>query len=513
MYRNYLLVLVLLVLCIITKNGGVVFAGVDDQCMTCRSNGQTCDRFPDRSICQDGSDCRQSNGTFTCKKIPTLGESCVDTQYCYGGYYCSKGICIKAYYLGFNETCVNDLDCATGLKCLNTTNRCTNEIYPSCSADTMCKPDEVCVDDKCVVALADGGSCQVQSDCDVSQKLICSNGICIGSDDVEKQVCSMEPTESKYECPSYSLLLLCTLSISMGAGICLRCLNVGDVCNPDASVCPVGSKCIKSGSNSSKCLQIPAPGADCSVLQVCADGYSCSANTSTCIATNYLGYGEKCSNDYECTSGLQCQGTCINEDYPKCDDRGDCKPGQVCSQGTCTKVFADGDPCKADSECKMSRSCLLGVCTLPLTVKEGGDCFNSLSCDLSSNLLCLQGTCTADEVDIKCSMDPKNYDTFCPDLSTCMCSGASSNTTGKCRASTNMSPDDFTPYFDCLEKTKCPFVSNILKTSCLYECQSLSPLNPTEKYNNLCNISTGNSLKRISILSILTLLISCYFIL
>ncbi|EFA86656.1 hypothetical protein PPL_00457 [Heterostelium album PN500] len=303
-------------------------------------------------------------------------------------------------------------------------------------------------------------------------------------------------------------VLLCILNSAIADPKCYRCLGEGDVCNPSSSICPYGTICANI-SDTNRCVALPTLGGNCSVTEACLDGYKCDDGTSICVAKDYLGYGEKCTSDSQCTNELKCVngGLCLNEKYPKCSKRGGCKPGETCIEGNCTTPLADGAVCKEDDDCIYTRSCLKNRCTVPLTVPEGGDCEDTVDCDVSKGLRCVKGSCMQFVSGTNCTVQNDQWQ--CPDMSICTCDSPS-NFTGGCQDIIDFSSitqSKFNSYYECVSKSGCPYVDNIIKESCLSKCSN--PVDVESNIDRLCN--SGNIVKGTFLFTVLIVLSSLLF--
>ncbi|GAM29022.1 hypothetical protein SAMD00019534_121980, partial [Acytostelium subglobosum LB1] len=178
-------VLIFITLLVIVTNGQV--------CSRCRKLGETCNKNVS-NICQKGSMCVDTigNATFKCVTIPGNGGNCSLTNLCSDSYTCnpSTKICVSENYLGTGETCVNTTQCSDGLLCTNS--KCTNPSYPTCSSSSDCFWNETCANDhKCKTPVANGEQCMTYSDC--TQSSNCVNNKCVASLSVQVGgVCSLD---------------------------------------------------------------------------------------------------------------------------------------------------------------------------------------------------------------------------------------------------------------------------------------------------------------------------------
>ncbi|EFA86639.1 hypothetical protein PPL_00440 [Heterostelium album PN500] len=293
-------------------------------------------------------------------------------------------------------------------------------------------------------------------------------------------------------------VLLATVSVAMSA-TCFTCVKEGAVCDVTANFCEEGTVCIKPNSTAANtiCTVLPTLNEDCTAIQVCDDSYTCdtTATPNKCIEANYLGVGETCSTDNQCSKTLTCtSGKCTNANYPTCTgSRVGCKAGEGCAfNGTglvCTPFIANGGACSATnaSLCLPESSCTNNVCTAPLTSGLNGNCTSSLNCNIAAGLYCSSGKCVAvPEALDNCTLT--GADTCLGGYSACMCpSNDATAKTGSCKAVieySDVTAAAYTTYVNC--QVSCPAVDNVLSPSCLSKC--------TDPYagasNNVCSSAT-----------------------
>ncbi|EFA86640.1 hypothetical protein PPL_00441 [Heterostelium album PN500] len=282
---------------------------------------------------------------------------------------------------------------------------------------------------------------------------------------------------------------------------CMKCAEINSSCDPsnrpkikkylidfhftDFSACANGTLCLNS-----KCMTLPDLGGDCSVTKRCLGELSC--NNNKCVSENYLGYGENCTKDDDCSGHLTCTGgVCANGQYPKCDSREECKVGEACYQDACIAPLDDGKECNSNDQCQILSSCLgtPKICTMPLTAVEGGVCDDLTDCDFTKNLLCIDNKCVSIS-----SIEAKNCSSGndCPHDTYCVCNPDS--TTGMCKSSRTfdgITKEKYIIYVDCMRNSKCPYVDDITKESCIYKRCGADPLENSK--NMKCKSSGGSS--------------------
>ncbi|GAM23459.1 hypothetical protein SAMD00019534_066340 [Acytostelium subglobosum LB1] len=268
---------------------------------------------------------------------------------------------------------------------------------------------------------------------------------------------------------SLLLVVLLVPLLANADGTCLSCKKLNEVCDPLSNACGNNAICAKQTDSTYKCTAVPGNGGDCSITKACLDEYACDPTSKICVSLRYLGYGEACANDTQCTTGLTCiSSACGTTTYPSCIADEQCKYNERCNNAlTCAVPVADGTACKADGDCSFTSNCLNSVCTAFFSVANGGACADTTNCDISQNLVCIKKTCQNKNVitNTKC-----NSTADCGDfLSVCTCDGNSKPANGTCHPvidPTVVSKSTFTDYFKCLQTNKCPQVDANIPASC-----------------------------------------------
>ena len=112
---------------------------------------------------------------------------------------------------------------------------------------------------------------------------------------------------------------------------------------------------------------------------------TCKSNVPTPIITTRFP-GEECTNNADCFSNAQNNGTCTENKCVGKAENGNCtsteeclvglycrKPTEANSTGTCVKQLGDGANCTSTWECANSHFCYSGKCTKFGSLKVGSD--------------------------------------------------------------------------------------------------------------------------------------------
>ncbi|GAM25774.1 hypothetical protein SAMD00019534_089490 [Acytostelium subglobosum LB1] len=143
-----------------------------------------------------------------------------------------------------------------------------------------------------------------------------------------------------------------------------------------------------ASDGSYRCILPPGLGESCNSTLYCADNYYCHPPSFTCVNAYYLGYGEACTLDIQCSGALTCTNNkCTNTVYPRCESLLDCKYNEVCSANGCAPPVHIGGACQTTYDCSPISTCLFGVCAPAYTVGLGGACTeDNNQCDISKGL-------------------------------------------------------------------------------------------------------------------------------
>ncbi|MEW5851550.1 MAG: hypothetical protein AB2A00_22360 [Myxococcota bacterium] len=178
--------------------------------------------------------------------------------------------------------------------------------------------------------------------------------------------------------------------------------DVGEVCDPSAFMCKVGTRCMApAGSQCHHCAEPPPDGTTCSHDSECGSAY-CNLAEGVCRPFPAYRRGEACTSNH-CIGNLICVGeegarTCqdqVGEGQPCGEGHSACLIGFSCvlpdegDQGTCQALLEDGATCERGRRGRQCRShCVFpsataatGTCqTLTAWPGAGEPCTNALGC-------------------------------------------------------------------------------------------------------------------------------------
>jgi MYXO-CTERM domain-containing protein len=209
------------------------------------------------------------------------------------------------------------------------------------------------------------------------------------------------------------------------APTCVRNTTSGNMCDPCSSPDDCSAGLCLSGfvDGGSYCGVNCTTDADCGAGNTC---YAVTGGPSQCAPTDgdCSGGSSGCTTDSECPSGYHCEApTCVrNEPVPDCTVDTDCGTGRHCEGGTCIDnpptARGFGEPCTSDTQCG-SGLCLGGICTQSCDPSRPfGSCPGGYYCD---DVSCGEGRCRAGNPGVGeqfalCGSDAECQSGFC-DLS------------------------------------------------------------------------------------------------
>jgi len=269
--------------------------------------------------------------------------------------------------------------------------------------------------------------------------------------------------------------------------------------------------------------------------------YTPAGGVPTCQKLAYAALGEECESTLQCASNsMECslEGKCVlktqNNAQVACNSPGDCAYGTWCNttmgngqKNLCQVWKANGVECTDNYECDYASLCApeVGstptkyVCQPQLSKTEGQVCGENPStldfgltsgipafdCDISANLQCRAGVCTAIPAQASC-----NATNTCTDPnSQCFCGSVNNDAAAKCVSRYNMNAackSNIQNYLTCLKTNACGVVDgSVTKSSCAVEkCSKYICENPCpatfgltcgdNQYNALCIATNGASL-------------------
>lgn len=302
------------------------------------SNAGTCDG---KGACEPWSTstgCRQASctaGTFTPAAQCDGAGRCpaASTQSC-APYVCSatSPSCLT--------TCTADADCANGLTCLKTTNRCGDKLGTGqqCKANSdcnsgFCSPEGVCCNSAC------SGACQ---SCTLAGKVGTCSSIAVNGTPRDTTTCATNPSNvcsNTGKCDGNGGCQLASVGTTCGNASCAPAISgtVGgstvqeSVARLPAPTCNGSGSCVAGTSISCGAFQCNASNAQCKT--------TCSSTTADCYAIESTSGGNSCisgtcqksPNGSVCTSGTTCAS-------------GNCVDGRCCGSSACTTCLACNVP-------------------------------------------------------------------------------------------------------------------------------------------------------------------------
>lgn len=365
---------------------------------------ESADKIPG---CKTDGDCRAGfeyceNATRVCRAIHGFCSSCLKDLECGGGQKCLRPASAPPDQAGFcGHLCASEADCAAfeGTTCKDTVagKSCmpAGGLTPSdgteCAAYHVCIPDNLrpcAADAHCLQDCSHGEACPPGQSCDSGTKTCAPpDQVCdlVGKRCVAKvrtcpvgQVCApssrrcVAACHAKEDCgPGQS----CVNNVCVASEVCA----VDTDCPPVSAADPNGQTCsIPPGSTQGNCVQGCDPTADpptCPIGTICGPDPTIG-NRAKC-EPGCVDYSD-CPPNASCVGG-QCQytqGFCqINEACDRC---------QVCTnQNVCVPAKAasryDCKPCTTDNQCGPGGICLGGTscgqdCSLTQLCPRGFQC-------------------------------------------------------------------------------------------------------------------------------------------
>jgi hypothetical protein len=376
-------------------------------------------------------------------------QTCDDADPCTDDGCDLAGACVHAPKPGCGTTpipCNQPSDCSKG-KCDLSLHICV-----ACETTTDCAGAGLCVNQKCVAAVACASDGQCKASNQVCDKTAGFCVDCIGAGDCKvgesctANHCAPAPSKcaSSKDCPG---ILVC----DKGAGVCVGCVQDGDCgtglhckageclaktcvtpvctggnvwnCNADgtgyvaspiscddgqictADLCVPGTGCAH-GANSEPCSDSNA----CTSGDLCADSKCGSGKATDCNDQNactndscqpasgcvHLANGATtCDDGSACTSNDACVGTqCVGKATVNCDDGNDCT-ADACDKAGCTHTNGAGS-CEDGNPCTVSDTCAAGTCGAGManTCDDGNECTTD-ACDAKTGCThALKSGCT-----------------------------------------------------------------------------------------------------------------------
>lgn len=396
-------------------------------CEEDRDDGDSCDEdtdcgsgYCDNGFCCSGGTC--CNQAADCPSVDGIGATCDDAVTCQGSrgeIACENFSCVTYNGVADDSACgvtteADDCGAYASIYCTGETNQTPPHCATSCVLDTECDDGAHC-DGACTPDLADGASCDEDSDCESEQ---CESGVCCRGEH-----CCLRASD----CPAeYGSAASCDAPVSCqgtrDAAICQNfvCQTALDV--PDDSACSVSVEAKDCGLYPSR---------------FCSGGTD--QNEPACATS--------CTADAECDEGAHCDlGACVPDlpDGSACDEASDCvsdhcQNGFCCSGGDCCATaahcdsaqYGEASTCLDVPSCQGARRdpiCVDFQCGIGPLLDDDSGCggLTSQECGLFSDVACSSALDqTAQQRDL-CR-------TRCMGTSDCD-TGAFCNASGECQA-------------------------------------------------------------------------------
>ncbi|EGG17164.1 hypothetical protein DFA_08148 [Cavenderia fasciculata] len=203
------------------------------------------------------------------------------------------------------------------------------------------------------------------------------------------------------------------------------CRGIGDECTADMhevndpsdypKICTSNLNCVELIQGKPTCIQPLLEGARCNSSDQCGPGLYCNGRPNQiCQPGLFANLGEKCTHEWDCHRGLQCDPTiskCVVQLSENATLEGyqceiglyHCEFGKYCDSTThkCLTRKQNGEKCNEGNECKQFSICNGPVtgqkyCSDMFSVGEGGDCLVHSymyrqyisACNISQGLRC-----------------------------------------------------------------------------------------------------------------------------
>ena len=505
--------------------------GSDPKSRCVKSDSSTGDCSND-GTCNGSGACRPSSSSAGCRQESCAGGThtfpancdgkgacpAVSTASC-GSYVCSttSPTCLN--------TCVADHDCANGLTCLQTNNRCggklgageTCQADSDCSTGLVCSSEKVCCDHTCPGACqsckvsgkagtcsstASGSTPRDKTICPAAASGACGNtGQCDGSGGCDiRTSCSPNTTT----CPSDAHFQYAAIGTCSAGGVCTASaqgcdsgyLCTGGACATSCTAANAATNCDTAAGYScisNICKKSPK-GSTCTNSSQCStnhcvDGTCCDSVCDTlCYACNISTTPGTClpvpNNGTDTSSG---HGTCVaacqgqTQVSGLCDGAGNCKgvsscqTGFVCANSACVPSCSVV-PCTASDQCHVAGTCdpTSGACSNPAkgdgsTCNDGNACTRTDTCQAGACTGSNPVTCTAsDQCHMAGTCDPASGTCSNPskaDGSTC--NGDSTCVNGNCVLKSNSAA--------CANGGECASSNCVSNVCCAVACRDSSP--------------------------------------
>ena len=341
------------------------------------STGICCDSG---ACCQDDADC----AGFICSETFSCVTDCAgDDDLCASGYFCNQNSCEPQ--LANGGACDLDSDCASG-NCDLVVGICCDGTGACCNDVSDCDDDDACTNDYCstnfscyTVAKTDGESCSDGLYCNGVER--CDGGVCTAGDApcTDSEFCMTESCDEENDTCTYVPR------------------NEGQACSEEeyclggvARVCSSTGLCVDPGTGTPPCTG--DTGNSCTTQE-------CDEDNNECVEAP-VPDGTLCDDD-PCNGNNACEdGECVAATTLPCDDDDPCTTDEctnsdgvaVCGDHT---VKADGAACDSTPCMGDGATCWDGTCVDGNTI-----CGDGMICTVNSCYALVSGTeCSEKSID------------------------------------------------------------------------------------------------------------------
>ena len=355
--------------------------------------GDACDDDIDGDGYPNNNDCDPNNPNVhpgakeVCNGIDDNCNGKIDEGSCDDGIACTEDVCDpktgKCSNTPDNDLCDDNDPCTVDV-CDTDKGKCTHDPAPgvACDDGNVCTSDDKCQADGTCKGTAISNCCQKDKDCDDNNP--CTVDTC----DATTGKCTNTPADDGTACNADNNG--CTKDDKCFGGKCKAGAQVD--CGPSPFQC-LTLVCTSTGENSYKCDSQPKP-----KDTPCNDGDVCTTN-------------DKCDDAGNCVPGQSVTGCChVDKD---CDDNNACTVDS-CNKDTGLCIHenvSDGAPCDYDDNgCTVGDQCRNGVC-IPGPLAD---------CKPDADNPCMTKECVSTGADsYKCQDKPADVTVPCNDGNYC----------------------------------------------------------------------------------------------